>query len=55
MRDVELTVDDIEAIRQLKAHYVRTTDTKDWAGMRLVFGARLMPVVRDAQEHQPCS
>jgi uncharacterized protein (TIGR02246 family) len=30
-------VDDIEAIRQLKARYFRTMDTKDWAGMRQVF------------------
>jgi hypothetical protein len=30
-------VDDIEAIRQLKARYLRTMDTKDWAGMRQVF------------------
>jgi uncharacterized protein (TIGR02246 family) len=30
-------VDDIEAIRQLKARYFRTMDTKDWTGMRQVF------------------
>ena len=30
-------MDDIEAIRQLKARYFRTMDTKDWAGMRQVF------------------
>jgi hypothetical protein len=30
-------VDDLEAIRQLKARYFRTMDTKDWDGMRLVF------------------
>lgn len=30
-------MDDIEAIRQLKARYCRTMDTKDWAGMRQVF------------------
>jgi uncharacterized protein (TIGR02246 family) len=30
-------VDDVEAIRQLKARYFRTMDTKDWAGMRQVF------------------
>jgi uncharacterized protein (TIGR02246 family) len=30
-------VDDIEAIRRLKARYFRTMDTKDWAGMRQVF------------------
>ena len=30
-------MDDIEAIRRLKARYFRTMDTKDWAGMRVVF------------------
>jgi SnoaL-like domain len=30
-------MDDIEAIKQLKARYCRTMDTKDWAGMRQVF------------------
>ena len=30
-------MDDLEAIRQLKARYFRTLDTKDWAGMRQVF------------------
>jgi uncharacterized protein (TIGR02246 family) len=30
-------VDDIEAIRQLKARYFRTMDEKDWAAMRQVF------------------
>jgi uncharacterized protein (TIGR02246 family) len=30
-------VDDIEAIKQLKARYFRTLDTKDWDGMRRVF------------------
>jgi SnoaL-like domain len=30
-------VDDIEAIKQLKARYFRTMDTKDWDGMRRVF------------------
>jgi len=30
-------VDDIEAIKQLKARYFRTMDTKDWDGMRAVF------------------
>jgi uncharacterized protein (TIGR02246 family) len=30
-------VDDIEAIKQAKARYFRTMDTKDWAGMRRVF------------------
>jgi uncharacterized protein (TIGR02246 family) len=30
-------VDDLEAIRQLKARYFRTMDTKGWDGMRQVF------------------
>ena len=30
-------MDDIEAIRQLKARYFRTMDAKDWTGMRKVF------------------
>ncbi len=30
-------MDDIEAIKQLKARYCRTMDTKDWAAMRQVF------------------
>jgi uncharacterized protein (TIGR02246 family) len=30
-------LDDIEAIRQLKARYFRTMDTKDWDAMRRVF------------------
>ena len=30
-------MDDIEAIRQLKARYFRSMDTKDWAAMRQVF------------------
>ncbi len=30
-------MDDIEAIKQLKARYFRTMDTKDWDGMRRVF------------------
>jgi uncharacterized protein (TIGR02246 family) len=30
-------VDDIEAIKQLKARYFRTMDTKDWDAMRRVF------------------
>ncbi|MFC5744476.1 nuclear transport factor 2 family protein [Actinomadura rugatobispora] len=30
-------MDDLEAIKQLKARYFRTMDTKDWAGMRQVF------------------
>jgi uncharacterized protein (TIGR02246 family) len=30
-------MDDLEALRQLKARYFRTMDTKDWAGMRQLF------------------
>ncbi len=30
-------MDDIESIRQLKARYFRTMDTKDWGAMRGVF------------------
>ena len=30
-------MDDLEAIKQLKARYFRTMDTKDWVGMRQVF------------------
>jgi uncharacterized protein (TIGR02246 family) len=30
-------MDDVEAIKRLKARYFRTMDTKDWAGMRDVF------------------
>jgi hypothetical protein len=30
-------MDDIEAIKQLKARYFRGMDTKDWDGMRQVF------------------
>ena len=30
-------MDDIEAIKQLKARYFRTMDTKHWAAMRQVF------------------
>ena len=30
-------MDDLEAIKQLKARYFRTMDTTDWVGMREVF------------------
>ena len=30
-------MDDVEAIKQLKARYFRTMDTKQWAEMRTVF------------------
>jgi hypothetical protein len=35
-------VDDIEAIKQLKARYFRTMDTKNWAAMRQVFADDLV-------------
>jgi hypothetical protein len=41
------TVDDVEAIKRLKARYFRTMDTKDWDGMRQVFAA---DVVMDTTE-----
>jgi uncharacterized protein (TIGR02246 family) len=41
-------VDDIEAIRQLKARYFRTMDTKDWDGMRRVFTDDVVMDTRDA-------
>jgi uncharacterized protein (TIGR02246 family) len=40
-------VDDIEAIKQLKARYFRTMDTKDWDAMRLLFTS---DVVMDTTE-----
>jgi uncharacterized protein (TIGR02246 family) len=30
-------IEEVEAIKQLKARYFRTMDTKDWAAMRQVF------------------
>jgi uncharacterized protein (TIGR02246 family) len=30
-------VDDVESIKQLKARYFRTMDTKDWSAMRRLF------------------
>jgi diadenosine tetraphosphatase ApaH/serine/threonine PP2A family protein phosphatase len=30
-------VEELERLKQLKARYFRTMDTKDWAGMRAVF------------------
>lgn len=35
-------MNDIEAIKQLKARYCRTMDTKDWAAMREVFADDVM-------------
>jgi uncharacterized protein (TIGR02246 family) len=40
-------MDDLEAIRQLKARYFRTMDTKDWQSMRTVFAD---DVVMDTSE-----
>ena len=40
-------VDDVEAIKQLKARYFRTMDTKDFAAMRKVFAD---DVVMDTSE-----
>jgi len=37
LSDEDRAMDDVEAIKQLKARYFRTMDTKDWTGMRLVF------------------
>ena len=42
-----MTVDDFEAIRQLKARYFRCMDTKDWAGMRQVFADDVRMEVED--------
>ena len=36
-REAGGAVDDGEAIKQMKARYFRTMDTKDWRGMRQVF------------------
>ena len=35
-------MDDLEAIRQLKARYFRTMDTKDWDGYRRVFADQVV-------------
>jgi uncharacterized protein (TIGR02246 family) len=34
---MEARVDDVEAIKQLKARYCRLMDTKDWGGYRQLF------------------
>jgi uncharacterized protein (TIGR02246 family) len=41
-------MDDVEAIKQLKARYCRTMDTKDWAGMRQVFADDVVMDTSDA-------
>jgi hypothetical protein len=33
----DISLEDVEAIKQLKARYFRTMDTKDWDAMRQVF------------------
>jgi hypothetical protein len=40
-------VDDIEAIKQVKARYFRLMDSKDWDGMREVFTADVCVDVSD--------
>ena len=35
-------MDDLEALKQLKARYFRTMDTKDWGAMRSVFADDLV-------------
>ncbi len=40
-------MDDIEAIKQLKAQYFRLMDTKDWAGMRELFASDVHVDVTD--------
>lgn len=37
-----MTLEDIEAIKQLKARYCRTMDMKDWTAMRQVFADDLV-------------
>ena len=41
-------MDDVEAIKQLKARYFRTMDTKDWDGMRQVFTADVVMDTTDS-------
>ena len=41
-------MDDIEAIKQLKARYMRTVDTKDWEGFRGVFTKDAVWDMRDS-------
>ena len=36
---------DIEAIKQLKARYFRTMDTKDWSGFKAVFASHARMIV----------
>lgn len=41
-------MDDIEAIKQLKARYFRTMDTKDWSAMRAVFADEVVVDTTDS-------
>ena len=41
-------MDDIEAIKQLKARYFRTIDTKDWRGLREVLADDVVMDTTDA-------
>jgi uncharacterized protein (TIGR02246 family) len=43
-----MNMDEIEAIRRLKARYFRTMDTKDWDGMREVFTDDVLMDMTDA-------
>jgi uncharacterized protein (TIGR02246 family) len=40
--------EDVEAIKQLKARYFRTMDTKDWDGMRALFADDVVVDVTDS-------
>jgi uncharacterized protein (TIGR02246 family) len=42
------STEDREAIKELKARYFRTMDTKDWAGMRQVFTDDIVADTTDA-------
>ena len=41
-------MDDVEAIKQLKARYFRCLDTKDWDGLRAVFADDLVMDTTDS-------
>jgi hypothetical protein len=51
--EVPTRADDIEAIKQLKARYFRTLDTKDWDGFRDVFTAdpQIGPIENGLPDH----
>ncbi len=46
-------MDDIEAIKRLKARYFRTMDTKDWTGMRESFVADAVIDLSEAGGGEP--